>query len=433
MIQCKGLDYTVRGLLADSGRGARVRRRRLRDVYWRRATTTASTRRSTGSITGYRHIPGAFFPVNPLSVRNVAGLFSINERLVTYLDSEFGRVAVVKVAATGVGHITLSYDRDVRTPPHGKAGRHGWAQSTRAAPGRRAAASSACSTSGSTVICCSSRGAWCSTGEDGRARCASACASAPRRARPRVGGVVKRGALAALSQGTKRPAEAARSTSPKESCRRWTPTWPAAKRHPATARAASASAACCACLPTRCSARRKTRRRAAPSAPSRRCRRSATRPPTSWSSTRSRTAASADGLVPAATDFLAAVDGEAGLNMQVRILEADAEDEYDDEGAEPEIRVEEADTDPKTIVGMSSDGVPQIVEDVPTSPLPTRPAEPGLAAGGAGARGVAKSAARDSPVDGLQSASVGHLRRRRAAVEVGAAARSALRLVDRRR
>ena len=79
-------------------------------------------------MTGYRHIPGAFFPVNPMSVRNVAGLFSINERLVTYLDSDVGRVAVVAVAATGVGWITVAYDRDVRTHRNGNAGRHGWAQ-----------------------------------------------------------------------------------------------------------------------------------------------------------------------------------------------------------------------------------------------------------------------------------------------------------------
>jgi phosphatidylserine decarboxylase len=63
-----------------------------------------------------------------MSVRNVAGLFSINERLVTYLESDVGRVAVVAVAATGVGHITASYDREVRTHRGGAAGRHGWAQ-----------------------------------------------------------------------------------------------------------------------------------------------------------------------------------------------------------------------------------------------------------------------------------------------------------------
>ncbi len=79
-----------------------------------------------------------------MSVRNVAGLFSINERLVTYLDSDVGRVAVVAVAATGVGWITVAYDRDVRTHRDGAPGRHGWAQLAAAAA---AADSSGCSIS----------------------------------------------------------------------------------------------------------------------------------------------------------------------------------------------------------------------------------------------------------------------------------------------
>jgi len=34
----------------------------------------------------------------------------------------------VAVAATGVGWITVAYDRDVRTHRNGSAGKHGWAQ-----------------------------------------------------------------------------------------------------------------------------------------------------------------------------------------------------------------------------------------------------------------------------------------------------------------
>jgi phosphatidylserine decarboxylase len=128
LIQAKGLDYTVRGLLADAVEarafdgGAYVTLYLAPRDYHRVHAPVA------GRVTGYRHIPGAFFPVNALSVRNVAGLFSINERLVTYLDSEVGRVAEVMVAATGVGHITLSYDRGVTTHRRGSPGRHGWVQ-----------------------------------------------------------------------------------------------------------------------------------------------------------------------------------------------------------------------------------------------------------------------------------------------------------------
>jgi phosphatidylserine decarboxylase len=128
LIQCKGLDYTIRGLLADPVEARSFEGGAYATLYLAPRDYHRIHAPVGGRITGYRHIPGAFFPVNPLSVRHIAGLFSINERLITYLDTPVGRVAVVKVAATGVGHITLSYDRTVATHRRGAAGRHGSAQ-----------------------------------------------------------------------------------------------------------------------------------------------------------------------------------------------------------------------------------------------------------------------------------------------------------------
>jgi phosphatidylserine decarboxylase len=122
------LDYTVRGLLADPVEARSFEGGAYACIYLAPRDYHRIHAPVKGRILGYRHIPGAFFPVNPLSVRNVAGLFSINERLVTYLDSDVGRVAVVKVAATGVGHITLSYDREVHTHRKGADGKHGSAR-----------------------------------------------------------------------------------------------------------------------------------------------------------------------------------------------------------------------------------------------------------------------------------------------------------------
>jgi len=128
LIQCKGLDYSIAGLLADPVEARAFEGGAYATIYLSPRDYHRIHSPADSKATGYRHIPGAFFPVNPMSVRNVAGLFSINERLVTYLESDVGRVAVVAVAATGVGHITASYDSDVRTHRRGAAGRHGWAQ-----------------------------------------------------------------------------------------------------------------------------------------------------------------------------------------------------------------------------------------------------------------------------------------------------------------
>jgi len=129
LIQAKGLDYTVRGLLADAAEAAHFEGGAYATLYLAPRDYHRIHSPATGRILGYRHIPGAFFLVNALSVRHVPGLFSVNERLVTFIETTaLGRVAVVKVAATGVGHITLAYDREVGTHRRGPTGRNGWAQ-----------------------------------------------------------------------------------------------------------------------------------------------------------------------------------------------------------------------------------------------------------------------------------------------------------------
>ena len=63
-----------------------------------------------GQIVRSVHIPGKLWPVNDWSLANVDELFSINERVVTYIDCPLGRVAVVMIGATNVGKISVTYD-----------------------------------------------------------------------------------------------------------------------------------------------------------------------------------------------------------------------------------------------------------------------------------------------------------------------------------
>ena len=64
----------------------------------------------TGEIIASTHIPGTLWPVNDWSLNNVKDLFCINERIVTYFDSELGKAALVMVGATNVGSMTVVYD-----------------------------------------------------------------------------------------------------------------------------------------------------------------------------------------------------------------------------------------------------------------------------------------------------------------------------------
>jgi phosphatidylserine decarboxylase len=113
MIQAKGIDYTVAALLGDAGLA-----RRFEGGAW---TTLYLSPRDyhrihfplSGAITGWRYLPGELWPVNAASVGNVPGLFTVNERLVTLLDTPLGLTAIVAVGATVVGRVRASYDRAV--------------------------------------------------------------------------------------------------------------------------------------------------------------------------------------------------------------------------------------------------------------------------------------------------------------------------------
>ena len=115
MVQAKGRDYTLEALLCDPAEAERFEGGTYATIYLCPADYHRVHSPVTGVISSARHVPGALFPVNPPAVRHVAGLFTINERVVTFIDGSRGdgpeleRTALLMVAATGVGNMTLSY------------------------------------------------------------------------------------------------------------------------------------------------------------------------------------------------------------------------------------------------------------------------------------------------------------------------------------
>jgi phosphatidylserine decarboxylase len=120
LVQAKGIDYPLAALLGDEALA-----RRLEGGAW--ATLYLSPRDYHrihfplgGAVAGWRYLPGRLWPVNPASVRSVPGLFTVNERLVTVLDTALGRCAVVAVGATVVGRVRAFYDPTI--PPSNLSG-----------------------------------------------------------------------------------------------------------------------------------------------------------------------------------------------------------------------------------------------------------------------------------------------------------------------
>ncbi len=68
-----------------------------------------------GKIIGYYYKPGKLFPVNQIAVNTINRLFSRNERLITFIDTGKGLIAMIKVGATSVGRIRVTYDEKLAT------------------------------------------------------------------------------------------------------------------------------------------------------------------------------------------------------------------------------------------------------------------------------------------------------------------------------
>jgi phosphatidylserine decarboxylase len=108
--QVKGKTYTLAGFLGDDANAQRYENGAFFNLYLSPQDYHHVHAPVTGEIPRSVHIPGQLWPVNDWSLANVDELFSINERVITYIDSHLGRVAVVMIGATNVGKISVVYD-----------------------------------------------------------------------------------------------------------------------------------------------------------------------------------------------------------------------------------------------------------------------------------------------------------------------------------
>ncbi len=110
MIQAKGLYYTLEALLADRDAAAAFDGGFFMTLYLSPRDYHHIHAPLSGTVSGYVHCPGTLFPVNDFGTNNIKGLLTRNERIVTSLETDWGRAAVVKVGAMCVGGVRLAYD-----------------------------------------------------------------------------------------------------------------------------------------------------------------------------------------------------------------------------------------------------------------------------------------------------------------------------------
>jgi phosphatidylserine decarboxylase len=112
--QVKGVSYKIADLLGNDPLTERFRQGQLWNFYLSPQDAHHIHSPVDGRIVKTIHLPGALWPVNDWALHSIPGLFAVNERVVTFIESDLGLVAVVMVGATNVGRIKLSY-LDVET------------------------------------------------------------------------------------------------------------------------------------------------------------------------------------------------------------------------------------------------------------------------------------------------------------------------------
>lgn len=110
LIQAKGRWYTAGGLLDDVDEAKRYQHGSFLTIYLSPRHYHRIHAPATGVIAKARHVPGRLLPVNAAAVSHIENLFAINERLICYIDSKLGRIAVVAVGAYNVGRISAAFD-----------------------------------------------------------------------------------------------------------------------------------------------------------------------------------------------------------------------------------------------------------------------------------------------------------------------------------
>jgi len=109
LLQAKGQRYSLAALLGEEPGWQRYEGGTALTLYLSPRDYHRIHSPCAGRVTRFRYIPGDLWTVSPLGVRSVPGLFARNERVVTFLETAFGEVAVVAVGATIVGSVRVVY------------------------------------------------------------------------------------------------------------------------------------------------------------------------------------------------------------------------------------------------------------------------------------------------------------------------------------
>ncbi len=130
IMQAKGHDYSLSRLLGNDEMAAEYQNGAFATLYLSPKDYHRIHCPVDAQMTGMTYIPGDLFSVNHMTARTIPNLFARNERLVVYLETAQGPMAMVFVGATIVASIETVW-AGIITPPVGPAIHH-WSYSEQA-------------------------------------------------------------------------------------------------------------------------------------------------------------------------------------------------------------------------------------------------------------------------------------------------------------
>lgn len=110
VLQAKGIQYKLTDFLDNPNADKKFKSGKLLTYYLCPTDYHRVHSPCDAQITEVQHIPGRLWPVNHWSVHFIKRLFAINERVVIWMNTEWGQIAYVMVGATNVGKMTLAFD-----------------------------------------------------------------------------------------------------------------------------------------------------------------------------------------------------------------------------------------------------------------------------------------------------------------------------------
>jgi len=120
IFQAKGFDFSVEELLAcDKDTASYYKNGTFATIYLSPKDYHRMHAPVDCTVTKTIHIPGRLFSVAKWTAQSIPRLFARNERLVCYLDTEFGQVAYILVGAIMVSSMETVFNGLV-TPPYAK-------------------------------------------------------------------------------------------------------------------------------------------------------------------------------------------------------------------------------------------------------------------------------------------------------------------------